>query len=112
MADAPREEIFRFIAFWKRTHGDRPRHLVFDSRLTAYDNLGRLDALGITFVTLRRRSPQSRKEIGLVPRSTWRTVELDVPTRKYRFPRVFEQPVELVKGHTFRRFPGGTECRS
>src|SRR5713101_293649 len=98
------EEIFRFIAFWQRTHGgDRPRYLVFDSRLTTYPNLGRLDALGITFITLRRRSPQLRKEIALVPRSAWRTVELDVPTRKYRFPRVFEQPVELVKDHTFRQ---------
>jgi hypothetical protein len=97
------EEIFRFIDFWKRTHGDWPRHLVFDSRLTTYGNLGRLDALGITFITLRRRSPRLRKEIALVPRSAWRTVELEVPTRKYRFPRVFEQPVELVKDHTFRQ---------
>ena len=97
------EEIFQFIAFWKRTHGDRPRHLVFDSRLTTYGNLARLDDLGITFITLRRRSPQLRREIALVPRSAWRTVELDVPTRKYRFPRVIEQSVELVKGHTFRQ---------
>ncbi len=97
------DEIFRFIDFWTRTHGARPQHLVFDSRLTTYANLGRLDALGITFITLRRRSPQLRKEIALVPRSAWRTVELEVPTRKYRFPRVFEQPVELVKDHTFRQ---------
>src|SRR6266849_3558301 len=26
------EEIFNFISFWKRTHGELPRHLVFDSR--------------------------------------------------------------------------------
>ena len=97
------EEIFRFVDFWKRTHGDWPRYLVFDSRLTTYANLGRLDALGITFITLRRRSPQLRKEIALIPRSAWRTVELEVPTRKYRFPRVFEQPVELVPDHTFRQ---------
>jgi hypothetical protein len=97
------DEIFRFIDFWKRTHGARPQHLVFDSRLTTYANLGRLDAMGITFITLRRRSPQLRQDIALVPRSAWRTVELDVPTRKYRFPRVFEQPVELVKHHTFRQ---------
>ena len=97
------EEIFRFIAFWTRTHGERPRHLVFDSRLTSYANLGRLDDLGITFITLRRRSPRLRKEIALLPRSAWRTVELDVPTRKYRTPRVYEQPVELVKDHTFRQ---------
>jgi hypothetical protein len=97
------DEIFRFIEFWQRTHGARPQHLVFDSRLTTYGNLGRLAALGITFITLRRRSPALRKEIALVPPSAWRTVELDVPTRKYRFPRVFEQPVELVKDHTFRQ---------
>ncbi|MGH2374780.1 MAG: hypothetical protein ACRDIC_15100 [bacterium] len=97
------EEIFRFVDFWTRTHGDRPRYLVFDSRLTTYGNLGRLADLGITFITLRRRSPHLRKEIALVPPSAWRTVELEVPTRKYRFPRVFEQPVELVKNHTFRQ---------
>jgi hypothetical protein len=98
------EAIFQFIAFWKRTHdGALPQHLVFDSRLTTYANLGRLAALGITFITLRRRSPALRREIASLPRSAWRTVELDVPTRKYRFPRVFEQPVELVKDHTFRQ---------
>jgi len=97
------EEIFRFIDFWQRAHGTLPRHLVFDSRLTTYANLSRLDALGITFITLRRRSPALRKEIALIPRSAWRTVELDVPTRKYRFPRVFEQRVQLQKGHLFRQ---------
>ena len=97
------EAIFQFIAFWKRTHGEQPRHLVFDSRLTTYANLGRLDAMGITFITLRRRSPALRQEIASLPRSAWRTVELEVPTRKYRFPRVFEQPVELVKDHAFRQ---------
>jgi hypothetical protein len=97
------EEIFQFMAFWKRTHGALPRHLVFDSRLTTYANLGRLDAMGITFITLRRRSPRLLKEIALLPRSAWRIVELDVPTRKYRTPRVYEQTVELVKDHPFRQ---------
>ena len=105
------DEVFRFIAFWQRTHGTLPPHLVFDSKLTTHRGLARIDDLHIPFITLRRRSSTLLKEIVLLPRSAWRTVELDVPTRKYRFPRVFEQPVELVKGHTFRRFPGGTECR-
>src|SRR5438552_10313373 len=106
-ADLPKgweaEEIFRFIGVWQRAHATLPRHLVFDSRLTTYANLGRLDALGIIFITLRRRSPALRKEIAFIPRSAWRTIELDVPTRKYRFPRVFEQRVELVKNHPFRQ---------
>ena len=50
------EEIFRFIEFWKKLRGALPRHLVFDSRLTTYGNLVRLEEMGITFITLRRRS--------------------------------------------------------
>jgi len=95
-------EIFRFIDFWKRTRGERPRHLVFDSRLTTYANLAELDRLEIDFITLRRRSPTIMKDIFSLPRSAWRTVELDIPTRKYRTPRVFEQTVRL-HGHAFRQ---------
>ena len=52
--------------------------------------------MGIDFITLRRRSPNILKEIVNLPRSAWRVVELDVPTRKYRFPRVYEQKVTLA----------------
>ena len=92
------EEIFRFISFWKKTHGRLPRHLVFDSRLTTYENLARVDRMGIEFITLRRRSANLLKEIVLLPKSAWRVIELDVPTRKYRTPRVYEQTVQLAGG--------------
>src|SRR2546426_1843009 len=58
--------------------------------------------MGISFITLRRRSPALLKEIALLPRSAWRTIELDVPTRKFRFPRVYEQKVSLA-GCSFRQ---------
>jgi len=96
------EEIFQFISFWKRGHGKLPRHLVFDSKLTTYDGLARLDKMQIPFITLRRRDPKLLKEIVLLPRSAWRKIELDVPTRKYRTPRVYEQKVAL-RGRTFRQ---------
>lgn len=96
------EEVFRFVEFWKRTHGELPRHLVFDSRLTTQPNLARLDDLGITFITLRRRSPKILEEVQSLPRSAWRRVELDVPARKYKTPRVYEQQVSLA-GATFRQ---------
>ena len=47
------QEIFQFIAFWKRTHGELPHHLVFDSKLTTQQGLARLDQMGIPFITLR-----------------------------------------------------------
>jgi hypothetical protein len=57
------EEIFEFIAFWKKTHGQQPRHLVFDSKLTTYANLARLDEMKIDFITLRRRTPKLLAEV-------------------------------------------------
>jgi hypothetical protein len=96
------EEIFNFIAFWKRVHGERPRHLVFDSKLTTLANLARLDRMPITFMTLRARSPKLKKEAALIPASAWRQIELDVPTRKYRFPRVHEVPLR-IEDRNFRQ---------
>jgi transposase len=96
------EEIFRFISFWKRVRGEKPRHLVFDSRLTTYQNLARLDDMEIPFITLRRRSPSILKEVLTLKPSAWRTVELDVPTRRYKHPRVYEQTVTL-EGRDFRQ---------
>ena len=90
------EEIFRFIDFWKAAHGEVPRHLVFDSKLTTYANLARLDRMVITFITLRRRNPKLLAEVASLPPSAWRTVTLDVPTRKYKTPRVYEQIVSLA----------------
>ena len=92
------EEIFNFISFWKKAHGQPPRHLVFDSKLTTYANLTRLNQMNIDFITLRRRSPKLLKEVYGLPRSAWRTVQLDVPSRQYRSPRVFEQSIALAGG--------------
>lgn len=96
------EAVFRFLEFWQRTHGDLPAHLVFDSRLTTYAGLARLDEMAVTFITLRRRSPKILDEIRALAPSAWRRIRLDVPTRKYRNPRVWEKTVTLA-GRTFRQ---------
>ena len=96
------EEVFHFIAFWKHTHGELPRHLVFDSKLTTQRGLARLDEMNIPFITLRRRSRKLLEQVYGLPPSAWRTIELDVPTRKYRTPRVYEQTVALA-GRRFRQ---------
>ncbi len=48
------------------------------------------------------RNRQPPEEVYDLPASAWRRVHLDVPTRKYQSPRVFEQNVTLV-GHQFRQ---------
>ncbi len=90
------DEVLRFVKFWEKHYGERPRHLVFDSKLTTYANLSKLNAeLGITFLTLRRRSPSLMAEIATQSRSAWRTVHLDVPHRKFKTPRVIDQRIHL-----------------
>jgi hypothetical protein len=96
------EEIFRFVAFWNKHHGENPRHLVFDSRLTTYAQLARLERMGIAFITLRRRSSALLSEIEHLAPSAWRRVSLQAPARKHKSPRVFEQPVQLASA-TFRQ---------
>jgi len=92
------EEVFRFLDFWKEHHdGALPSELVFDSKLTTYAGLARLDALGVAFITLRRRDERLLAEARALPPSAWRVVALDHVARKFRTPRVFEQVVTLAK---------------
>jgi len=54
--DQQNDEILRFVEFWKQRTGRLPEELIFDSKRTTYTNLYKLNAMGITFITLRRRS--------------------------------------------------------
>src|SRR6266571_1396960 len=90
------EEVLRFVHFWEKHHGGRPKQLVFDSKLTTYANLSKLNDMGINFITLRRRSPQLAAEVATLPRSAWRVVTLDVPHRKFKTPRVVDQRITLT----------------
>ena len=88
-------EVLAFVRFWTRQTGKPPPHLVFDSQLTTYRKLAQLTALGIRFITLRRRSPGLLRQIALQPGSAWRTVHLDVPHRMYQTPKVIDQRVRV-----------------
>ena len=89
------DEIFRFIEFWKRRTGKWPEELVFDSKLTTYANLSRLNEMGIKFMTLRRRSKKTLRAIHSTPLSAWRRIELEGVTRTYRTPRILDEKIGL-----------------
>ncbi len=89
------DEILRFVAFWEQRTGRLPEELIFDSRLTTYGNLHRLNQQGIQFITLRRRSAALLREITEQPASAWRRVELEGVSRAYRTPRVLDQRIHL-----------------
>lgn len=89
------DEILRFVDFWKQQTGHLPEELVFDSQLTTYVNLNRLNRQGIRFLTLRRRSPQLLRTIWSRPASAWRRITLPALTRTFRTPRVLDERIHL-----------------
>jgi hypothetical protein len=97
------DEVLRFVDFWKEAHGCLPAHLVFDSKLTTFANLARLDSMGITFITLRRRSNSIKRHVLNSPAGAWRQITLEVPHRKYRSPKVLDQSITLPKRNGYAK---------
>lgn len=89
------DEILRFIEFWKQRTGHLPEELVFDSKLTTYANLSRLNRMEIAFITLRRRSRKMLQAIHQVPPSAWRRIELKNIARAYRTPKILDETIQL-----------------
>ena len=84
------------VKFWKKRTGKLPEELIFDSKLTTYANLNKLDRQGVQFITLRRRGPKLMQELAAQPRSAWRRIELDGVSRIYKTPRILDQRVTLT----------------
>jgi transposase len=90
------DEILRFAQDWRRRTGRWPQELVFDSKLTTYANLSRLNQLGIQFLTLRRRTRRMLEEIYRKSPSAWRRIELQSLSRAYRTPRILDEQIQLA----------------
>jgi transposase len=94
--DQQDDEVLQFVRFWKRRTGKLPEELIFDSRLTTYANLDKLNRQGVGFITLRRRGPQLVQELFARPRGAWRRITLEGVSRAYRTPRILDQQVTLA----------------
>jgi len=90
------DEVLQFVRFWKERTGRLPRELIFDSKLTTYGNLGKLQEQGIDFITLRRRSQSMLQEVWALSPSAWRQIHLEGVSRVYREPRVIDQRIQLA----------------
>ena len=89
------DQILDFVSFWKKIHGKLDSTLVFDSKLTSYENLNAINHMGIHFITLRRRGKKLIAAVDRIPTNRWKKVHLDIPKRKYKTPLLFESMVKL-----------------
>ncbi len=92
------DEILRFVELWRERAGRVPSEVIFDSQLTTYANLARLEEMGVRFVTLRRRTQKMVSDLLAEPQEKWRKIRLTNVGRIYRTPRILERRIR-IKGY-------------
>ena len=88
------DQILEFLSFWKKTQRGTEPMLIFDSKFTTYANLSELNALGVKFITLRRRGKNLIEGLDLV--GPWKRIHIPHAKRKYQNPQVYESMVEVT----------------
>ncbi len=100
-ARAQAGEVINFCGFHERTHGELPKLLVFDGKLTTHEHLAELNELGVGFITLRQRSPKLIATLQALPASAWTKTRLD-RAGKHKSASYHEDQVTLA-GSNFRQ---------
>lgn len=93
--------VLEFLDFYRQ--GDKKkenklRYIIFDSKFTNYENLGKLDRDQIKFITIRRRGKLLLERIDNLPAVGWRTVRVECAGNKQRTLRVYDEMV-FLKGY-------------
>jgi hypothetical protein len=67
------------------------KYLVFDSKFTVYQNLGVINAKGVKFITIRRKSKALLERIQNIDPAMWRKIRIQKDNGRYRSLLVYEQ---------------------
>jgi transposase len=94
-------EVIAFADHWKATTGHDPKLLIFDSKVTTQTQLAELTDRGITFITLRARSPKLTAALQAAPASAWTPMTIARAGGKTRRVRVIDDPAA-----TLSKYPG------
>lgn len=95
--DSEADVVLEFLDFRREGGGPEPQYLVFDSKFTTYENLGKLNERGIKFLTIRRRGRNIVAEIEALPATEWKRLRVEC-ANGHRTLRVNECNVSL-KGY-------------
>jgi hypothetical protein len=90
-ADIQRSEaddaVLEFLAFWRKVRRGLPT-MIFDSRLTSYPTLSKLNTAGVKFITLRRRGKSLLNDVEGI--EDWKRIHIPHAKRKFPNPLVHE----------------------
>lgn len=93
--DEQAEEVLRFVEFWREVMGQSPQWLYFDSKLTTYAELSRLNEMSVWFVTIRRRGTTILRRLENLPRESWQPAVIAIPKRRHQRIRYLDERVSL-----------------
>ena len=87
--------VFQDHGAQSRLTGQNPEWLYFDSKLTTYEELSRLNERGVYFTTIRRRGSALLKQLKQRPTTDWTGAVINIPKRRHKNIRYLEEPVTL-----------------
>ena len=76
--------VLEFLDFYREGAGQDVNYVVFDSKFTTLENLGRINRKGITFVTIQRKSKNLNEKIAQIPQSKWKGAKIEKTNHKSR----------------------------
>jgi hypothetical protein len=88
-------EAMRFVEFWHAITGTDPAWLYFDSKVTRYAELSKLNQRGIWFITIRRRGAAILRRLQSLPASQWHQAVIDTAQRRHQRLRYVDKTVKL-----------------
>jgi hypothetical protein len=90
-------EVLRFVDFWRQLMGKNPQWLYFDSKLTTYEELSRLNEQQVWFVTIRRRGVSLLRRLEALPAAAWQKAVIDIPKRRHQQVQYVDERIRIPK---------------
>jgi transposase len=82
--DTQSDVILEFMDFYYEGTGKKACYLVFDSKFTTLENLGRINDQGIRFITIQRRCKSLNEKIEQIPDAMWKKEKIEKANHKSR----------------------------
>jgi hypothetical protein len=98
--------VLEFLDFYNSDEGEdnNLKYLVFDSKFTVLENLGKLDGKGVKFLTIQRKSKSQQKKVSEI--KNWKTSRVELSNHKSRVVTYAESEVinyQYGKGKKLRQ---------
>jgi len=92
-------EVLAFADHWQTVTGHHPKLLIMDSKVTTQTQLGELTERGITFITLRARTPKLTAALHALPAGAWTAMTIARAGGETRRVRVIDDPAAKLSSY-------------